>query len=381
MLTEKEKTEALKLLMETIEFVTVNPDGNEKELAEYIAATLKSNGCPAQVHSFAPQRANVMARLAGHSPGQALLLNGHLDTVPFGSAEEWKMPPDKATLQNGKLYGRGASDMKSGLCALLYAFLLLLRQKFVPKHDIIFAATADEESQGLGAQDLLSAGIMKEIKAVLIAEPTGGQIGVASKGALWLEITVYGKTSHGAYPEQGLNAAQIALELYLECSRLISGNKGNSYFNGSSCTLTQIKSGVKANVVPDRCIMTLDVRTVPGENALKFFEQAKQKIEERYAEVRIEHQILNHRIPVEVSSDDVLIKELSDAVERVQGTPPKLVGTGFFSDASLLLLDKMLPCVLFGPGNSEQAHKPNEYVCVEAYFKAIESLYHFLSNQ
>ena len=121
-LSEAEKTEALGLLTNVLNINTVNPPGNEEALASYIAEYLYGAGAEIQTVPVAAGRSDIVAAIKGRKSGRALVLNGHLDTVPFGDPERWQTPPDKAVISEGKFYGRGASDMKSGLCAALFAF-------------------------------------------------------------------------------------------------------------------------------------------------------------------------------------------------------------------------------------------------------------------
>ena len=257
-----QKDEALKLLCDAINIVTVNPDGKETVLAGFIADYLKDTGCSVEITEFSSGRANVIAILKGCKNGKALLVNGHLDTVPFGSRDGWDDPPDCATIKDGKLYGRGSSDMKGGLCAALYAFKQLASEGFIPQNDIVFIGTGDEETLGLGAQAVVKSGLLDRVGRIVIGEPTGNEISVASKGTLWLEFTIHGKTSHGAYPWEGINAAEIAYTLFSELKKLV-GKETHPYLSNPTCTLTKIQGGVKVNMLPDVCTMTLDIRTVP----------------------------------------------------------------------------------------------------------------------
>ncbi|HYE82703.1 MAG TPA: M20 family metallopeptidase [Clostridia bacterium] len=380
--TQLQKDEALDLLYNVINIKTVNPEGKEAVLAEFIASYLYNSGCSIEVEEFSAGRANVTAVLKGRRNGKALLINGHLDTVPFGDRDGWDSPPDFAAVKGGRLYGRGSSDMKSGLCAMLYAFRRLALEGFAPQRDIIFLGTGDEETSGLGAQAAIKSGLLDRVGRIIIAEPTGNKISVASKGTLWLEFQIHGKTSHGAYPWEGINAAEIALQLYSELKTLVRGEK-HPHLTEPTCTLTKIQGGVKANMVPDCCTMTSDIRTVPlldHKRLLASVEQLLKHIEE-YTGARLEYKVLTDRKAVEISSEDMLVKDLSESVRAVCGNSPALTGTSFFSDASIFLTLYELPAVLFGPGESSEAHKPNESVLLEKYYEAVEGYYHFLRKQ
>lgn len=381
--SQVQKDQALKLLSDVIGITTVNPDGDEKVLANFIASYLEGTGCFIEIEEFAEGRANVIAKLKGRESGNALMLNGHLDTVPFGNLEGWETPPNKATVKNGILYGRGSSDMKSGLCAALYTFRQLALEEFQPKNDIIFLGTGDEESLGLGAQAVLKSGLLEDVGKIIIGEPTNNGISVASKGTLWLEYTVSGRTSHGAYPWEGVNAAEIAYKLFGEIKKSI-GRNTHKYLTNPTCTLTKIQGGVKANMVPDICTMTLDIRTVPSIKHDQFLNKVDELIlviEKLHPGSRIEYNILTNRMAVEIEAEHTLVQELSRVIQNVSGSKPKLTGTGFFSDASIFLREYNIPTVLFGPGESSEAHKPNEKLSIDKYFEAVECYYDFLKKQ
>lgn len=380
MLTREQQQKAVELLCETVETVTVNPPGDEEALAQKLCAYLRDVGIPAEIQTFAPGRANVTARLKGRTSGPALLLNGHLDTVPFGAAEAWASPPEKACLREGRLYGRGVSDMKSGLCAALFALCLLAHEGFVPKHDIVFLGTGDEESQGLGAQAAVDAGILRDVGGIVIGEPTGNHAAVASKGTLWLECTVRGKTSHGAYPQEGVNAVETAFELFSAIRQAV-GEGIHPYLMPPTCTLTKISGGVKVNMIPDLCQFSLDIRTVPGlchDEILRSAQLAAEKARHSCAETTFE--VLTDRAAMETDPQLPLVRDLRASIAAC-GLPEKLTGTAFFSDASIFLKHAAIPTVLFGPGESSQAHKPNESLCLKDYLDSAACYRHFLMKQ
>lgn len=371
-LTASQEQRALDLLRRVIGTVTVNPPGGEEALARLLAEELEKAGLVCQVRPFAPGRANILARLPGREPElPALMLNGHLDTVPFGDRDLWQTPPEEAVVEDGILRGRGASDMKSGLCAAAFALATLAEEGFVPRRDILFLGTGDEESQGLGAQAAVEAGWLEGVGEMVIGEPTGNGLGVASKGTLWLEITLRGRTSHGAYPWEGINAAETACALVGEIKALVGGET-HPYLTSPTCTLTRIDGGVKSNMVPDLCRMIFDVRTVPGVDHQTLIRRAREACDRLCgpAGVQWELAVLTNRMAVETDPHGALAEEMSRAVAAVTGKEPQLCGTGFFSDASIFLRSCSLPVVLFGPGASSEAHKPNETLVLERYYEA-----------
>lgn len=373
-LGDQQKEEALQLLTEIIEINTVNPPGNERQLVCFIAEYLKDAADEVYLQDISQGRSNVAAVIKGKGNGKSLVLNGHLDTVPYGDQKAWKYPPGAATIDGSRIYGRGASDMKSGLAALLYAYKLFSCYNNKSEGDIIFLGTSDEESSGSGALKALQEGLLENTGAILIGEPTNNSIALASKGAIWLELEVYGKSSHGAYPQEGINAVEITYELISFIKKYIMGFS-HKYLLEPTCTLTGIRGGIKTNMVPDYCKATVDIRTVPAMNhkyVFSYIDNMIEKLEEKYPGLKIVANILNDRMAVETDEQDPIVKQLAAAVREVTGKAPQYIGTGYFSDASVFLKEKSISTVLFGPGLSKNAHKADEYVEIEDYFAAIQ---------
>ena len=200
---------------------------------------------------------------------------------------------------------------------------------------------------------------------------------------MWLEFTVNGKTCHGAYPWEGVNAIEIAYELFGEIKKLI-GRDTHKYLSKPTCTLTKIQGGVKANMVPDMCVITLDIRTVPSINHNEFLKMVDNLIgdfKKLYSNLKIEYNILTNRMAVEIEQEHPFVQMLSESIQNVSRNKPKLTGTGFFSDASIFLREYNIPTILFGPGESSEAHKPNEKLSIAKYFESVECYYDFLKKQ
>lgn len=375
------KEEALGLLKNALEIVTVTNQNNEKELAEYIAGFLKDT-IKAEIQELSPGRANVIGEIRGEDENNAILLNGHLDTVPFGDLENWQTPPHKATEKDGYIYARGASDMKSGLCAYLYAFCTLAKEGYKPKNSIIFTGTADEEINGLGAYGIVQKGLLDRVSKIIIGEPTGNGISVAAKGTLWIEFHIDGKTCHSSYPHNGVNACEKAYELYQRIKAL-TGDETHYLLGKTTCTMTKMNGGVANNMVPDKCSFSVDIRTIPGVShkaLLGAIDREISAMANTNKELFIEKNIITNRISVEIEEKSSFVKEFSRSAEKVKGEKPRITSTNFFSDASIFCMDYSPSVLLFGPGESGEAHKPNEYVEIKKYFEAIEIMYEFLKT-
>ena len=354
-----------RLLFEILKFDTQNPPGRERVLAGWIAGYLADTGCITTVQPVTEGRANVVARIKGRSPEGALLLNGHLDTVPYGSAG-WTTPPGVATRSGDDVIARGASDMKGGLAAALYAFREYARSGVTPRTDILFAGTADEESGGLGAEALCESGLLAGVSSVVIGEPTGNALGLAAKGAIWLEASVSGRVSHGAYPERGVNAIEGAMRFAEGIRRLLTG--AHPLLSPPTATVTGLTGGVKQNMVPDAATLRMDVRTTPGIEHEALIASFRMLAREMSRDgLAIDLQVLNDRMAVTVSEDAPVAALLSKSFESALGRALRLTGTAFFSDASVFLRHGTYQAVLFGPGESDQAHTPGERLSLAAY--------------
>jgi succinyl-diaminopimelate desuccinylase len=372
----------LRLMLDVLSIDTQNPPGHEKALAEYIKRYLRNVPCEVRVQDLDAGRANVIAVRKGRTRGNALLLNGHLDTVPYGNVQSWHTPPDIPVVEDGRIRARGASDMKSGLCAALYAFKALCVSGEMPVHDVLFAGTADEETGGTGAQALLDGGFLDSVQNIIIGEPTGNALGLCAKGTLWLRCTLRGRTSHAAYPDRGINVIDHAIALSKAIARCAQGHP-HPLLGKSTSTVTQMEAGVKINVVPDVCVMALDIRTTPDLAHAPLMDAIRAQVAAMTDEIdglSIAVDVLNDRMPVSAAPDCNIARALSASYSAVCGEPIRQVGAAFFSDASVFLREKRIDTILFGPGESNEAHRPNESVDLHAVAQAARVYLHLLTQ-
>jgi len=362
--------ELLNLLKDTIAFDTQNPPGNDLVLAEFIANYLSDAPCHVEVQDLGNGIGNVIAVIKGESSDNALMLNGHLDTVPYGSLDCWSSPPGVLTERGGRAFARGVADMKSGLCASLYAFKLIALSGKKPRRDIIFIGTGDEEAGGVGARAIVNTEWLDNVGSIIIGEPTGNHLGICTKGAIWLKIEITGKTSHAAYPEQGINAITEALAFTEIIKDLMKSSCEHELLGHATCTLTQIQAGIKVNIVPDKCTAWLDIRTLPGfchDDLLRQISKASKERESSMPGLGIEIETVNNRMPVSSDFDCDIACLLAKIYREVTGTGMESVGAAYFTDASIFLDGRKIDAVFFGPGESNEAHKPNESIDIAKY--------------
>lgn len=375
---------AVELLKELLTIRSVNGRDDEGAVAEYLCKYFEQSGISAHIQRIDATHANVLAELEGESDDAPIFWNGHLDTVPYGDTGEWKTDPAVPVERDGFLYGRGASDMKSGLAAMVYALCEYKKSGRPVPHTIHFLGTCDEEKGGIGAREILKEVPETSIGTLLIGEPTGCRLGVAQKGCLWLEIEAHGKTSHGAYPQEGCNAVEQAMALTGEIETYVKSFT-HPVLGASTAQVTQISGGVAPNMTPDTCRILMDIRMTPGLTSQMVVGQAEAFAAARSVtseeKFRISCRIVNDRRAIEIGESHPLVKQLSKGLEK-KGLPVETTGINFFTDASILVEHKLDAAVLlFGPGEAGMAHKPNERVEIEKYKKSIQVLMDLIASE
>lgn len=372
------KNAALELLINLLEIPSVNNCDNEKNMAIYLAEYFKQHFVEAKIQYIDDTHANVIAFVPGKNQQKTIIWNGHLDTVPYGNLKEWATNPSSVVEKDGRIYARGASDMKSGLAAMVYA---LCHMSEKPECNILFLGTCDEEYGGLGAEKIMEQNELGDGECILIAEPTGMELGTAQKGCLWLELQVKGITSHGAYPEKGINAIIVANELAKMIHEYVV-QYSHKIFKKSSAQITMIEGGITPNMTPDSCRIVMDIRMVPGLTGEMIVDWTKVAVRQKAEELpglTVQHKVLNHRRAIEIEENHPMVMQMRQILQN-KGYTGQSVGVNFFTDASVLDSTGDRQVLLFGPGDSAMAHQPNEYVEIKKYEDAILVLQEFLQN-
>ncbi|HYA92038.1 MAG TPA: M20 family metallopeptidase [Thermodesulfobacteriota bacterium] len=368
LLASIKEPELIEFCQQLVRRKSVNPPGDELPIAEYVASTLEWFGLEVELVRHGPNRASVLARLKGRGTKPGLLYNGHLDTVPVG-AQEWIHDPFSAKTAEGKIWGRGAVDMKGGLAALMAAAKALAGARLPLSGDFIMAATAGEETDSQGAMAIAARSDLRPLQAVIIAEPTNNGIYVAEKGALWLELTTHGKTAHGATPELGRNAVMMMWKLIGELEKLEIPHEEHPMLGSFTRSINTIAGGMKTNVVPDNCVVTVDMRTVPGQDHLAILRRIEDLIEDlgrRIPDFKASAKITNDRIPVQTSPEESVVKGVVEIVAEVTGERPVPGGISYYTDGAAFVPALNIPMIICGPGDPKLAHQPNEHVEVSS---------------
>jgi succinyl-diaminopimelate desuccinylase len=362
--------EPVRFLQDLLRIDSSNPPGNEHEVAKVIAARCERVGLKAKITEVETNRSNLEVRLKG-SGTKKLLFCGHMDTVSPGETE-WTYSPFSGELQGNKLYGRGASDMKSGLAAMLLALESLHTEGVKLPGEVVFLATAGEEVDSCGARKYLESNHMRDYDAIVIGEPTNEKVAIGHKGALWLEIVIFGKTAHGSMPDQGVNAIQHMMHVINLIEQYdLDWKIQDETLGHSTMSITRIGGGVQTNVIPDRCYVHVDIRTVPPQSHPDLIQELKNKLEH----LTSKHSGIKAEIKPLLDRPALLTQPNSPIVEKalaIKGQDTmSCYGVSYYTDGSVLNPHSEIQTLIYGPGNEKLAHQPNEWVDINAYLRSI----------
>jgi succinyl-diaminopimelate desuccinylase len=353
------QAEAVQLAMELIACDTTNPPGRELAACQIIERHLAERGVRATIQQLGDERANLVARVRGSQEGPALMLCGHVDVVPADPGD-WTSPPFDPTLLDGRIVGRGSADMKSAIAAMTVALGNLARKADALAGDVVLLCTSGEEVDSSGARAVARDHGMDDVEWLVIGEPTDLDVGVGHKGALWIRVETHGVAAHGAQPEQGVNAVNRMLEWLGDPASLADLLVADPHpvLGSASVSLNQISGGTAPNIVPDRCRMTVDFRTLPGE------EHASVLLALGLREPSAKITVLRDAAAVAAESDSLLVAAAHHAVLAATGREPALRGLPYVTDGSVLGRTLGAEVVLLGPGDERLAHQANEWVSV-----------------
>ena len=249
----------VQLASQLIKMDTVNPPGHEAIAARFIADRLTRFGVVLELHELSPGRESLIARYLGDRDTPALCFSGHLDTVPLGVAP-WSRNPHGGDIDGDRLWGRGSTDMKGGIAAMVIAFERLCSRG--GDQPITLALTASEETGCQGAMSIATK--MGPVGALVIAEPTNEDLAIAHKGVVWLRLKSFGKAAHGSKPELGDNAIERMVDALMSTREWTFKVNEHPLLGRPSSNIGTIAGGAATNIVPDMCEATMDIRIVPG---------------------------------------------------------------------------------------------------------------------
>jgi len=343
---------------------------SEQAAAGMVAEKMREFGWHPVLAGAALGRPNVIATVeGGGGAGPTLLFAGHTDVVTEGPAAEWTVDPFGAEIRDGRLYGRGSADMKSGVAAMLYAVRALQLAGPFPGR-IKVAALADEEGLMIGVHDFVDSGQAAGVDAAIVGEPEGGEICSVSKGAIRLRIDFHGRMAHGAMPQHGRNPL-AALGRFLgtlaDLQRDLQERHGEHEHLGLAYVTPTVASAGhldQINVIPAGATVAVDVRTVPGIDHPDLIAAVTAAADRAGAreEVTASVSVLVDRPPVDTPTGHPVITALAAAHTAVTGEPPRYGGVPGTTDGTILTARGGVPSVVYGPGGKWIAHQADEYV-------------------
>ena len=357
----------LALLRDLVAIDSVNPalapgGAGEAAIAEHVATVMRGAGLDVAVSEAAPGRPNVVGVVEGRAPGRTLMLCGHLDTVGV----EGMRDPFTPVVRDGRLYGRGAQDMKSGVAAMVDAAARLAVGGALPTGRLVVAAVADEEHASLGADALVRD---HAADGAVVTEPTDLRMATCHKGFEWVEVETRGRAAHGSRPADGRDAilrmGRVLGRLEDVNARLAAG-PSHPLLGPASLHASTIDGGGELSVYPDRCRLSFERRTLLGEPPDAGLAEAQgilAALARDDPEFEGSVRPVFTRPPHELPMDHPLCRALADVLKR-RGAPAEPTGMSFWTDAAILTAAGT-PAVLFGPRGAG-LHSQEEYVEIDS---------------
>ena len=355
----------LSVAQDLIRIPSMNPPGDEAACIDYLAGLLERAGLSVKRYEFAPNRPSLVARLSGTSNDPPLCFTGHVDVVPLG-LQPWSQRPFGGDVVDGRLYGRGSSDMKAGIAAFVEAVRKNSSNRL--SRGITLVITSGEETGCQGAFDLARRDVLGSASLLIVAEPSSNELILAHKGSLRLAITSSGKTAHSSMPHLGDNAIYKAANWISRLERLEIAKDKHPLLNTTTLCVTTIHGGLNINSVPDAVTFTIDFRSIPGHTHAELLEAVQGALASE-AEIEIVTDVSGFSTPPE----DPAVQPVIAAYQKTFGRSPVPRGAPYFTDASALTpAFNNVPTVVLGPGDMQQAHQTDEYCLVKRIDETLE---------
>lgn len=384
-----DEKKVINLLRTILKINTENPPGNERPVAEILENYLKPLGFKTKLIEPEPNRTSLFAILQGVGGGRSLVMNGHIDTGPIGKG--WSMDPLGGEIKDGKIYGRGTGDMKSGIAAMISAAEIIVNSGIKRRGDLYLTCVADESSGGHKGTGYLIKHTDIGADMGIICEPSGGNIGIAHRGVVWMEITINGKSGQAARPWSGKNAisymGKVISAIDNKLPKILE-KKTHKILPSPTYNFGIINGGIKTNVIAEKCVLKVDRRTLIGENTSDVINEIKEICEDviNNSEVEVTVKPIMIVEPSGIKEDAEVVKECRKALKDVINKEPQIGGTGGFTDAHWFTNNLGIPTVIFGPwylhldDNRSISDIPDEYNYVEDIVIGTEVYANLIAN-
>ncbi|EAG9290009.1 TPA: ArgE/DapE family deacylase [Listeria monocytogenes] len=349
-------------------------NGHEEQVADYLQELLAGYGIESEKVHYDVDRASLVSEI-GYSYEKILAFSGHMDVVDAGDVSKWKFPPFEATEHEGKLYGRGATDMKSGLAAMVIAMIELQEEKQKLNGKIRLLATVGEEVGELGAEQLTQKGYADDLDGLIIGEPSGHRIVYAHKGSINYTVKSTGKNAHSSMPEFGVNAIDNLLLFYNEVEKFVKSIDATNEILGDFIhNVTVIDGGNQVNSIPEKAQLQGNIRSIPemdNETVKQVLVKIINKLNKQ-ENVNLELIFDYDKQPVFSDKNSDLVHIAKNVASDIVKEEIPLLGISGTTDAAeFTKAKKQFPVIIFGPGN-ETPHQVNENVSVDNYLEMID---------
>jgi len=348
----------LRLATDLISSRSENPPGGEADVAKVLREHMESNGISCL--SIGPSRRPNLVLSTSEGERGRLLLHGHMDTVPVGPRENWSREPFEPVVVDGRLYGRGACDMKGPLAALAETMIRYSRQRH--NSPLMMLATSDEESGSSGAEVAAGSGALDGIEFGVCAEPTDLEVLVGERGMLWTRVVARGRAAHGSRPEEGLNAIRLCMDAVRIVTEAEYDYEFTDLMGKPTVSIGIISGGTKVNVVPDLCEASIDMRLVRGQDIEPMLSRMREKIAEAGLDDRVTIEYIHGKPAVVTPLDAEIVEVARQVVGHLAGPTGQPRAATFGTDCSVLQPKVGIVNVICGPGSIGQAHQPDEFI-------------------
>jgi succinyl-diaminopimelate desuccinylase len=352
-------TDAIALTRDLLRFDTINPPGQERACARHAGALLEDWGFGVDYHEYAEGRTSVVARAGGSASKAPLCLTGHLDTVALGGAA-WTRDPFSGETDGDRLYGRGSSDMKAGVAAILLAARVVAK-KLAATPGVVIVLTAAEEGGCIGSQHLARTQLLGRAGALIVGEPTSNTPLVGHKGSLKFHARFRGVSAHGSMPELGVNAIYKAAKAVASLEGFDFGVKPHPVMGGPTMNVGTFEGGQGVNMVPDEARIGVDIRTVAGMDHAALVARLRKLLGEE-----AELDVFSDMGAVWTEPEEEWVQRVFEVCARHLGARPAPKTASYNTDAgNLRKAYPGVPAVVLGPGEAQLAHQTDEYVSME----------------
>ena len=347
--------DAVSLTRTLLSFDTVNPPGRERDCAHHAGALLEAAGFSVEYFEYAEGRTSLVARIGGSDAKPPLCLTGHLDVVPLGT-RSWSKDPFNGETEGDKLFGRGTSDMKSGVAGILSA-AISLSKKLRNTPGIVLVLTAAEEGGCVGSARLAELPkLMGRAGAIVVGEPTSNYPMVGHKGSIKFHAHFRGVSAHGSMPQLGVNAIYKAARAIASLEAFQFGVAAHPVMGGPTLNVGTVAGGSGVNLVPDRASIGVDIRTVPGMDHEALLAKLRSLLGEA------EWDVFSNLNAVWTEPEKAWVQKVFEICKPILNEKPEVRTAPYMTDAAnLLKVYAGAPVVVLGPGEAAMAHQTDEY--------------------